>query len=166
MPSTLKHCMFKQVGRVTGSASQVNEIEGVPAVAKETTTQCIIREEPSLKSVDVDADVSSPTPSSSSASLSMSDKAINCSTSGSAESSCDMNSKNVADWSSAHVRSWLESIGMLPFQVKSALRTLKSGKTLLAMSDSELERTFGLNNPLHRRKLRLAIDDLKFPEKK
>lgn len=38
-------------------------------------------------------------------------------------------------------------------------------KSLLNVSESELEKTFMLNNPMHRRKLKLAIDELKYPEK-
>ncbi len=36
---------------------------------------------------------------------------------------------------------------------------------MLNMSDSELEKIFLINNGLHRRKLKLAIEDLKSPEK-
>ena len=50
--------------------------------------------------------------------------------------------------------------------VKSGLKHIKTGKQLLAnnnssMSDADLEKIFSLSNPMHRRKLRLAIDDLK-----
>lgn len=73
---------------------------------------------------------------------------------------------NVEKWTPSMVRIWLEKIGMMPTHVKSAVKFIKNGKSLLNMSDNDLEKAFALNNNLlHKRKLRLAIDELKFPEK-
>lgn len=120
-----------------------------------------------MKSVDV----SSPTASSSSVSLSMSDhhnndKANTSTTTTTTSSTSSSNetsykSTHPSEWTQTHVKAWLESIGMLPYQIKNAMNSVRSGKMLLAMSDSEIERTFALNNSMHRRKLRLAIDELK-----
>ena len=54
---------------------------------------------------------------------------------------------------------------MLPTHIKSAIKNIKSGKSLLNMNEHDFEKVFGLNNQLHKRKLKLAIDELKFPEK-
>jgi hypothetical protein len=71
----------------------------------------------------------------------------------------------VEKWSQSRVKVWLESIGMLPFQIKNAMKFVKNGKSLTSMTDGELEKAFALNNSIHKRKLRLAIDELKYPEK-
>lgn len=192
MPTNMKNCMYKQVGRVAGSTLAVStttmtsagEFTAPTPATLDTTVSLskdpnnahhvMIREESSIKS-SVDDVVSSPTPSSSSASLSLSDDHHNHHTThkttsitpdlGNSSSSSSA-SKNACDWTALQVKTWLESIGMLPFQVKNAMKTLKNGKSLLAMNDNELERTFALNNSMHRRKLRLAIDELKSPEKR
>ncbi|RXG54482.1 Kazrin [Armadillidium vulgare] len=43
---------------------------------------------------------------------------------------------------------------------------IRSGKVLLELSDSELESGLGINNTLHRRKLRLAIEELRDPRRR
>lgn len=72
---------------------------------------------------------------------------------------------NINEWSVDKIRNWLEKIGMQPSQIKNALKFIKNGKSLINLSDSELERIFLIGNALHKRKLRLAIDELKSPEK-
>ena len=57
------------------------------------------------------------------------------------------------------VRSWLlHSVGMLPCQIRNALRYVASARTLLNASDAQLTKWFALSNHMHKRKLRLAID--------
>ena len=119
----------------------------------------IIREETSIKSDLISS-------SSSSASLSMSDEAAAKTIMTSASSTSAECEKNASEWSSNRVKQWLQSIGMLPFQVKNAMKFISNGKSLIQMNDAELEKAFALNNSMHRRKLRLAIDDLKSPEKR
>jgi hypothetical protein len=74
-------------------------------------------------------------------------------------------STNMDKWTPSMVRVWLENIGMLPTHIKSAIKNIKNGKSLLTMNEHDFEKVFGLNNQLHKRKLKLAIDELKFPEK-
>ena len=73
--------------------------------------------------------------------------------------------ESVEKWNASEVKSWLESVGLHSSHVKSALKQIKSGKQLLAtMSDSDLEKIFSIEskyNQMHKRKIRLAIDDLK-----
>ena len=72
---------------------------------------------------------------------------------------------NVNEWSTERCRYWLETIGMQPAQIKNSMKSIKSGKTLINMTDNELERAFLIGNNLHKRKLRLAIDELKSPDR-
>ncbi|UYV68529.1 KAZN [Cordylochernes scorpioides] len=66
-------------------------------------------------------------------------------------------------WRAATVLAWLEiSLGMPQYGARCA-QNIKSGKVLLELSDSELESGLGISNPLHRRKLRLAIEDHREP---
>ena len=76
-----------------------------------------------------------------------------------------LNSINVNDWTPDMCKNWLENLGIFLPQIKNAMKYIKNGKTLFGMSDSELEKAFLINNSLHKRKLRYAIDDLKSPEK-
>ena len=72
---------------------------------------------------------------------------------------------NVNEWTGTMIKMWLSSIGMLPVQIKNALKHIRNGKALVNLSDGELEKMFLITNSLHKRKLKLAIDDLKYPEK-
>ena len=71
----------------------------------------------------------------------------------------------IEKWTSNDIKSWLENIGMHSSHIKSALKQLKSGKQLLGnMSDTDLEKIFSIEskyNQMHKRKIRLALDDLK-----
>jgi hypothetical protein len=81
-------------------------------------------------------------------------------------SELNLNESNIYKWTPNMIKLWLENIGMLPMHVKSALKNVKNGKQLfMSMGDSELEKAFSINNQMHKRKLKLAIDDLKAPEK-
>lgn len=81
------------------------------------------------------------------------------------DSEMKLNCDNASDWTASMVRVWLTRLGMLPAQIKNAMKHITCGKFLLNMSDSDLEKIFLINNGLHRRKLKLAIEDLKNPEK-
>ncbi|XP_076315216.1 kazrin-like isoform X2 [Tachypleus tridentatus] len=66
-------------------------------------------------------------------------------------------------WKAATVRAWIEiSLGMPQYGAMCA-ENVKSGKILLELSDAELEAGLGINNGMHRRKLRLAIEEHREP---
>ncbi len=73
--------------------------------------------------------------------------------------------ENVSQWTTNMVKIWLCNLGLLPVQIKNALKYLKTGKCLINLSDSEIESYFLITNDLHKRKLKLAIENLKHPEK-
>ncbi|XP_076330128.1 kazrin-like isoform X2 [Tachypleus tridentatus] len=67
------------------------------------------------------------------------------------------------NWKAATVLSWLEiSLGMPQYGAKCA-ENVKSGKILLELTDGELEVGLRITNPMHRRKLRLAIEEHRNP---
>jgi hypothetical protein len=81
-------------------------------------------------------------------------------------SELNLNESNIYKWTPNMIKLWLENIGMKSENIKSALKHIKNGKQLfMSMSDTELEKAFAISNQMHKRKLKLAIDDLKSPEK-
>ena len=61
------------------------------------------------------------------------------------------------------VQAWIEvSLGMPQYGSRCA-DNIKSGKVLLELSDAELESELGISHPLHRKKLRLAIEEHRNP---
>lgn len=67
-------------------------------------------------------------------------------------------------WRASQVLAWLEvTLGMPQYSTRCA-ENVKSGKVLLELSDIELEAGLGLNHPMHRKKLRLAIEEQRRPE--
>uniref|UniRef100_UPI00358E5FC0 kazrin-like isoform X3 n=1 Tax=Myxine glutinosa TaxID=7769 RepID=UPI00358E5FC0 len=71
----------------------------------------------------------------------------------------------MTQWRSDVIVAWLEVVMSLPMYAKACHENVKNGKVLLSLSDEELERTLGIAQPLHRRKLRLAIEDHREAEK-
>ncbi|XP_076451782.1 kazrin-like isoform X2 [Babylonia areolata] len=76
----------------------------------------------------------------------------------------------MAQWRAGQVLAWLEiSLGM-PMYGRNCAHNIKSGKILLGLSDSELGTALGITNHIHKRKLRLAIEEhrdptnIKFPQ--
>ncbi|XP_041479895.1 kazrin-like isoform X4 [Lytechinus variegatus] len=69
----------------------------------------------------------------------------------------------MSQWKANMVVAWLELTMCLPQYSKACAENIKSGKVLLGLSDSELDTGMGVTNVLHRRKLRLAIDQNKVP---
>ncbi|XP_076361423.1 kazrin-like [Tachypleus tridentatus] len=62
-------------------------------------------------------------------------------------------------WKSATVEAWVElSLGMPQYGAMCA-ENVKSGKILLELTNAELESGLGISNRMHRRKLRLAIEE-------
>ncbi|XP_076172208.1 liprin protein kazrin isoform X8 [Ptiloglossa arizonensis] len=66
-------------------------------------------------------------------------------------------------WRAPTVLAWLEvALGMSQYGPRCA-ENVKSGKVLLELSDAELEGVLGVTHPLHRKKLRLAIEEHRHP---
>ncbi|KAK8726117.1 hypothetical protein OTU49_010380, partial [Cherax quadricarinatus] len=66
-------------------------------------------------------------------------------------------------WKAPTVLAWLEvTLGMPQYGAMCA-ENVRSGKVLLELSDSELEAGLGITHPMHRKKLRLAIEELREP---
>ncbi|KAI5744640.1 hypothetical protein M8J76_003999 [Diaphorina citri] len=66
-------------------------------------------------------------------------------------------------WRAPTVLAWLEiALGMPQYGPKCA-DNVKSGKVLLELSDAELETGLGIMHPMHRKKLRLAIEEHRHP---
>ncbi|XP_023162528.2 kazrin isoform X2 [Drosophila hydei] len=67
-------------------------------------------------------------------------------------------------WRATQVLAWLEvALGMPQYSSRCA-ENVKSGKVLLELNDVELEAGLGLAHPMHRKKLRLAIEEQRRPE--
>ncbi|XP_059613373.1 kazrin isoform X2 [Phlebotomus argentipes] len=67
-------------------------------------------------------------------------------------------------WRASQVLAWLEvALGMPQYSVRCS-ENVKSGKVLLELSDAELEAGLGLSHPMHRKKMRLAIEEQRRPD--
>lgn len=66
---------------------------------------------------------------------------------------------HMSQWKANQVLAWLEVYLCMPGYGQMCCDNIKSGKVLLGLSDSELSSALGITNPMHRRKLRLAIED-------
>uniref|UniRef100_A0A915I8I1 SAM domain-containing protein n=1 Tax=Romanomermis culicivorax TaxID=13658 RepID=A0A915I8I1_ROMCU len=69
----------------------------------------------------------------------------------------------IVRWRQAHVLAWLElELGMGQY-AKIFAENVKSGRVLINLTNNELERSLKLTNPMHKKKLRLAIEEYRAP---
>lgn len=66
-------------------------------------------------------------------------------------------------WKANMVLAWLEVECQMSTYSQMCYENIKSGKVLLELTDAELEAGLGIVNTMHRRKLRLAIEDYREP---
>lgn len=67
-------------------------------------------------------------------------------------------------WKSSQILAWLELVlGMSHYSSRCG-QNVKSGKVLLELNDVELEAALGISHPMHRKKLRLAIEEHRRPD--
>jgi SAM domain (Sterile alpha motif) len=67
-------------------------------------------------------------------------------------------------WRASQVLAWLEVALGMPQYSSRCSENVKSGKVLLELSDAELENGLGATHPMHRKKLRLAIEEQRRPD--
>ncbi|XP_021363471.1 kazrin-like isoform X2 [Mizuhopecten yessoensis] len=66
-------------------------------------------------------------------------------------------------WKANQVLAWLEIVLNMPMYGKMCTANIKSGKVLLGLSDSELGSALAISNPMHRKKIRIAIEEARNP---
>lgn len=69
----------------------------------------------------------------------------------------------LSQWNKDQVCAWLEELGLENYAA-DARRWVQGGAHLLASSPQELEKELGVKNPLHKKKLLLAIQALQGPQ--
>ncbi|KAL0268157.1 UNVERIFIED_CONTAM: hypothetical protein PYX00_010209 [Menopon gallinae] len=67
--------------------------------------------------------------------------------------------KPFAEWDSENLCNWLEDLGLENY-VADLRRWAKNGSQLLAASPHDLEKELGMKNPLHKKKLLLALQEM------
>lgn len=69
----------------------------------------------------------------------------------------------MACWKANMVLAWLEVECQMSIYSQMCYQNVKSGKVLLELTDAELQAGLGIGNTMHRRKLRLAIEEYREP---
>uniref|UniRef100_A0A8C6P6Z9 Kazrin, periplakin interacting protein b n=1 Tax=Nothobranchius furzeri TaxID=105023 RepID=A0A8C6P6Z9_NOTFU len=67
-------------------------------------------------------------------------------------------------WRAGAVQAWMEVVMGMPMYIQACSENVKSGKVLLGLTDEDLELGLSIGNPIHRRKIRLAIEDYRRAE--
>ncbi|KAG7265789.1 hypothetical protein CRUP_036667 [Coryphaenoides rupestris] len=70
----------------------------------------------------------------------------------------------MSQWRAGTVQAWLEVVMAMPMYIRTCSENVKSGKVLLGLTDEDLELGLGVGSSMHRRKLRLAIEDYRDAE--
>ncbi|XP_042563623.1 kazrin-A isoform X2 [Clupea harengus] len=70
----------------------------------------------------------------------------------------------MSQWRAGTVQAWLEVVMAMPMYQRACSENVKSGKVLLSLTDEDLELGLGVSSSMHRRKLRLAIEDYREAE--
>ncbi|XP_030211203.1 kazrin-A isoform X2 [Gadus morhua] len=70
----------------------------------------------------------------------------------------------MSQWRAGTVQAWLEVVMAMPMYIRTCSENVKSGKVLLGLTDEDLEMGLGVGSSMHRRKLRLAIEDYRDAE--
>ncbi|KAK2851230.1 hypothetical protein Q5P01_007506 [Channa striata] len=71
---------------------------------------------------------------------------------------------HMSQWRAGTVQAWLEVVMAMPMYIRTCSENVKSGKVLLGLTDEDLELGLGVSSLMHRRKLRLAIEDYREAE--
>lgn len=67
-------------------------------------------------------------------------------------------------WRASQVLAWLDVALGMPQYSSRCSENIKSGKVLLELNDVELETGIGLVHPMHKKKMRLAIEEQRRPD--
>ncbi|XP_068506037.1 kazrin-A isoform X4 [Syngnathus scovelli] len=70
----------------------------------------------------------------------------------------------MSQWRAGTVQAWLEVVMAMPMYIRTCSENVKSGKVLLGLTNEDLELGLGVTSLMHRRKLRLAIEDYREAE--
>uniref|UniRef100_A0A8C6Q125 Kazrin, periplakin interacting protein a n=1 Tax=Nothobranchius furzeri TaxID=105023 RepID=A0A8C6Q125_NOTFU len=71
---------------------------------------------------------------------------------------------HMSQWRAGTVQAWLEVVMAMPMYIRTCSENVKSGRVLLGLTDEDLELGLGVSSVMHRRKLRLAIEDYRDAE--
>lgn len=71
----------------------------------------------------------------------------------------------MALWKARDVIVWLEIECSMPMYTKNCSQYIKSGKVLLQLTEQELTNVLGITNHMHKLKLKLALDDHRYPDR-
>ncbi|XP_043229620.1 liprin-alpha-1-like isoform X6 [Amphibalanus amphitrite] len=66
-------------------------------------------------------------------------------------------------WKASMVLAWLQVTLGMPQYGPACAENVRSGKVMLELTDVDLERCLGIQQPMHKKKLRLAIEELRQP---